>query len=276
MARMRVSLSLDSQLVRELDRRAGGAQSRSAVVEEAVRRYLGSEVTLVLLCGGRPQGLYVPELKTYRPLLRIRGGKTLVENTLERFKHAGVRKALVAGSREVNSAIFSNVGAGERLGVKIDYVEERKHAGSMNTLALALERLNSTFAFAACDHYFDFDVGSLKEFHERRASGVSLALYAGTAFEWSKTSVVELNGELVASYHEKPAIPLSHVVATMLGFAEPDAFDGLPKEGSLDSVFAALSRRKMLYGFLARGNFVNVHSQADLRVVDAVAGGGRK
>ena len=274
MAKQRVSLSLDSKLVRELDRRAGGRESRSAMVQEALRKYIGSEITLVLLCGGPARGLFVPELKAYRPLLRLAGGKTLVENALERFRSAGARKAIVVGSREVNSAVFAEIGSGEGAGMKIDYVEEKKHAGSMHTLSLALERLDSTFAFAACDHYFDFDVASLLDFHTRRANGVSLALYAGTAFEWNRTSVVELNGELVAAYYEKPAKPTSHVVATMLGFAEPEAFSGLAREGSLDAAFAALARKKMLYGFLARGNFVNVHSRGDLEIAGKISEGG--
>ncbi len=275
MPKVRVSLSLDSSLVAELDLRADGAQSRSALVEAAIRKSLASDITLVVLAGGPARGLYVPELKAYRPLVRMRNNETIIENALARFKAAGVRKAIIVGSHEVNSAIFGQIGSGERLGMKVDYMEEKNHAGSMHTLSLALQRLGGTFAFAACDHYFDFDLASLRDFHSRRASGVSLALYAGTAFEWNRTSVVELDGGRVAAYYEKPARPTSHVVATMLGFAEADAFAGMALDGSLDSAFAALSQRGMLYGLLAKGNFVNVHSRADLEIVNRIGGGGK-
>lgn len=279
MARTRVSLSLDSRLVKELDKRTGGAgaeTTRSALVEQALRKYLGAGTTVIVLAGGPAKALYVPELRTYRPLVKLAGGKLLIENTLERFRDAGVRRAIVAGSREVNSAVFSALGNGSEIGVAIEYVDEARHAGSMNTLATALAGVAGTFAFAACDHYFDFDITGLRDFHQQMGRGVSLALYAGTAFEWRRTSVVELDGQRIARYYEKPARPTSHVIATMLGFAEAEAFDGLEQPGSLDAVFARLAERGLLNGFLAHGNFVNVHLKKDVETVNKLLGGGRK
>ncbi|MBI5176508.1 NTP transferase domain-containing protein [Candidatus Micrarchaeota archaeon] len=261
----RLSVSIDSRLASRLDSASAGG-SRSAVVERALGAFLSANATGVILAGGPARNLFVGEVGQYRPLVQIGkedGKETPVQNILGRFAQAGIGRALVVGSREVNAAIFSRLGGGPVSGVSLEFIEEKEHGGSLHTLSLALPRAGSEFAFAACDHYLGFSLRELREFHERAGNPLTLGVYAGTAFEWSKTSVVRMQGSIIEKYWERPQKPESHIVSTMAGFANADAFYGMKMEGSIEAAFEKLAGRGMLHGFIVQGDFVNIHSRRD-------------
>jgi len=267
MGKTRVSLSLDEKLMKQFDGElASSFSSRSEAIEYLVRRSLGAKRSAVILAGGPAKGLWVPDAKTYRPLVRVKG-KPLIADTLQKLRASGISEAIVVGSHKVNSAIFNEVGNGSSLGIPVKYVEEKEHKGSAHTLWLAREHLKGTFLFLPCDHYFDFDLNTIFSFHRKQESLITLAVYYGTAFEWTKTSLVRMDGPLITEYWEKPAKPQSHLIATMTGYAEPEAFALLDSKGSLDSQFAKLSKMRKLSGCLVSGSFVNVHSKKDAAIV---------
>jgi len=267
MGKTRVSLSLDEQLMKEFDSElASSFPSRSEAIEHLVRRSLGATRSAVILAGGPPKGLWMPDARTYRPLARVRG-RPLIADSLLKLRAAGISEAVVVGSHEVNSAIFHEVGNGSSLGMAMKYVEEREHEGSAHTLSLAREHLKGTFLFLPCDHYFDFDLNTVFQFHRRQEALITLAVYYGTSFEWTKSSLVRMDGPLITEYWEKPGKPESHLIATMTGYAEPELFALLDPSGSLDSQFAKLSRMRKLSGCLVSGSFVNIHSKKDAALV---------
>ena len=263
MGKMRVSLSLDVKLLKDFDDQLGSSfPSRSEAFEYLLQRGLGSKRSAVILAGGPANGLWVPEAKAYRPLMHVKG-RPLIVDTLLKLRTSGISEAIILGSHELNAAIFNEVGNGSSLGIPVKYVEERDHHGSANTLWLARDYVKGTFLFLPCDHYFDFDLNTIMDFHRKQESLITLAVYYGTDFEWTKTSLVRMDGPLITEYWERPAKPQSHLIATVIGFAEPELFSLLDSKGPLDSQFSKLSRQRKLSGCLVSGNFVNVHSKKD-------------
>jgi NDP-sugar pyrophosphorylase family protein len=265
MGKARVSLSLDGGLLRQFDAQHGGG-NRSEAFEELMRKGLGRRLSAVILAGGPERGLWSEDAKKYRPLIHIKG-KPLLAHSIDKLREAGFSEILVVGSQKLNSAIFSMFGNGESSGIAIKYVEEKQHEGSAHTLSLARQHVSGTFLFLPCDHYFDFDLSTVLKFHQRQDNPATLAIYYGTGFEWTKSSLVMVDGSLITRYWEKPTKPESHLVATMTGFAEPELFTLMEPRGSLDAQFAKLSKAGKLSGCLVSGNFANIHSKKDADLV---------
>ena len=265
MAKVRISLSLDDALMKAFDAQHGEG-TRSEAFEALMKRSVGARQTAVILAGGPAEGLWSADAKTYRPLIPIKG-RPLLAHTLERLREAGFSDIIIMGSRKVNAAIFAEFENGASSGVNIRYVEEKKHEGSANTFALAKPYISGSFLFVPCDHYFDFSLPTIQKFHSRQENPATLAVYYGTGFEWTKSSLVTVDGSLITKYWEKPGKPESHLIATMTGFAEPEIFSLIEPRGSLDAQFAKLSRNGKLSGCLVSGNFANIHSKKDAELV---------
>ncbi|VVC03247.1 UTP--glucose-1-phosphate uridylyltransferase AglF [Candidatus Burarchaeum australiense] len=261
MAKVRVSLSLDEGLMKEFDAQHGEG-TRSEAIEGLIGRSVGAKRTAVVLAGGPAEGLWSADAHTYRPLIPVKG-KPLLAHSLERLREAGFTDIMIVGSHKVNAAIFNEFENGASAGVSLKYVEEKEHNGSAHTLALARPHISGTFLFVPCDHYFTFDLSTVLKFHRRQDNPVTLAVYYGTGFAWTKSSLVMMDGSLITRYWEKPAKSESHLVATMTGFAEPEIFSLLEAKGPLDAQFARLSKLGKLSGCLVSGEFANVHSKKD-------------
>jgi len=241
-------------------------QSRSEAIEHLLKKSLNAKRPAVILAGGPASALWMKDAKTYRPLVKVKG-KPLIIDTLLKLRASGLSEAIIIGSHKVNSAIFNEVGNGSSLGIKVKYVEEHEHKGSAHTFWLSREYVKGTFLFLPCDHYFDFDLATILVYHKKQEALLTLAVYYGTAFEWTKTSLVRMDGPLITEYWEKPSKPQSHLIATMIGYAEPETFAMLDPKGSLDSQFAKLSKMRKLSGCLVSGSFVNIHSKKDVSIL---------
>lgn len=265
MGKIRVSLSLDEKLLKQFDEQQGG-DNRSEAFEGLMQRSVGAKRTAVILAGGPEKGLWSEDARAYRPLIRVKG-RPLLAHTLEKLREASFSEVVVVGSSKVNTAIFNEFGNGEQMGLPIKYVEEKEHEGSSHTLSLAKQHVGGTFLFLPCDHYFDFDLRTVFDFHRRQDNPVTLAVYYGTSFEWTKSSLVMMDGSLITRYWEKPLKAESHLIATMIGFAEPSLFSIIEQKGPLDSQFSKLSRMGKLSGCLVSGNFANIHAKKDADAV---------
>ncbi|VVB66533.1 UTP--glucose-1-phosphate uridylyltransferase AglF [Candidatus Gugararchaeum adminiculabundum] len=274
MKKTRVSFFIDEKLVSALDAQVarGDADSRSSALEQVLRKQLAPLKQAVILAGGKAQQLLVPEAGVFRPLLKI-GGKTLVERMVQKLRDSGYFEIAIVGSSEVITKIFEKLKDGEGLGVKITYIEEKEHLGSSHTLALAKEKMRGRFLFLVCDHYFDFDLAQLEKDHESNLSGATLAIYAGANFTWRKSSLVQMNGNRIVSYDANPKSVSTNLVSTGIGIAEPEIFEYVKKAHSLFSqVFPEMAEKGRLAGHIVEGEFVNVHTLADAKQAEKIAG----
>ena len=84
MTKIRVSLSIDKNLIKDIDSRIDGIviRSRSDAIEKILREHVIDRKTAVILAGGTPHDLIIKELNEIRPLVNI-GRKTLIEDIME-------------------------------------------------------------------------------------------------------------------------------------------------------------------------------------------------
>jgi len=267
----RVSLSLDSSLIKEVDSSVDGIviRSRSDAIEKILRQYVMDKKTAVILAGGRPKGLFIKELDVYRPLVKIRK-ETLIEDNILKCREAGFKNIIIVGSSIIISKIYEVLGDGKKYDVNIIYVEETKSLGSAKTLELAKNYLKGDILFLPCDHYFDFDLKKLYEFHLSQNGIVTLGIHARTGFDW-KMGVVLMDGYKIINYEENPKEPKTHLVSIFIGFIKSDVFNFIPP-GEVywslqEHLFPKLAKDGKLIGYPIAGNWINVHTKKDVEKV---------
>ncbi|MDO8564312.1 MAG: sugar phosphate nucleotidyltransferase [Nanoarchaeota archaeon] len=270
MGKTRVSIYIDEEVISRVDKEIDNSiiKSRSEAIEFIIKRHLSEKKTCVILAGGPSENLLIKGKDIYRPLVEIKG-KTLIKHSIEQAKAGGYNYILIIGSKKVLSAIYSNLGDGKDMQVEIEYLEEKEHLGSGKTLALAKDKIKSTFLFLPSDHYFEkLDIKKIEEYHKLNKGVATLVVYSGTTNEWAKSSIVDLEGNKIKIYEEKPKNVKTHLTALMTGIAEPEIFDYIPSgkiNWSLqENIFTELAKKELLIGYIFSGKWKNIHDKHDL------------
>lgn len=268
--RDRISLTFNQNLLRELDLYANQKKmSRSEAVEGLVRNNLENKKTCVILAGGKPRNLYIKELKTYRPLVKIRG-RTLIENIVIKVVEVGYAKIIVVGLKETISRIKSVLGDGLKYNARITYIEEEREMGTAKTIEAARDYLKTDFLFVPCDQYFDFSLKNMEAFHMRNDGVITLAVHTRTSFDW-KLGNVQMDGDHIIEFEEKPKVPKTHLFSAFIGFVRPQIFNYIPP-GELtwsvqEDILPKLAKEGKLFGYAVAGNWINVHKKKDVEKI---------
>jgi len=265
--KIRVSFSVDPKLIKEVDRTVDGiaVRSRSDALETMIKERYYDKRTAVIMCGGSPDRLLVPGLDIYRPLVKI-GKKTLIEDIALKCGESKFENIIIVGFTSVISKIYEVLGNGEGHGVSVTYIEEKKGLGTAKTLELAKKYIKTDFLFLPCDHYFDFDLSKLYDFHLSQNGMVTLGVHMRTSFDW-EGGIVDMEGFRITDFEEHPKKPKTHVSSLFIGFMKPDIFNYVPSGDvywSLqENIFPRLAKEGKLIGYPVGGNWVNIHSKKD-------------
>lgn len=268
----RVSLTLDEKILKEIDSTVDGivVRSRSDAVEKILKNHLVERKTAVILAGGNPENLFIKELNTYRPLVKV-NRRRLIEDIILKCREAGFVNIIIVGFSTLVAKLYEVLGSGKKYGVNITYLEESKELGSAKTLESAKKYLKTDFLFLPCDHWFDFDLKRLHEFHLTSNGTATLGIHARTSFDW-KTSIVVLDGYRIVDYEEHPKKPKTHLISVFIGFMKPDVFNFIPtgevKWSLQENIFPKLAKEGKLVGYPVAGNWVNVHTKEDVEKVN--------
>ena len=251
----RISLTLDSELLKKVDSHVDGRliASRSHAVELFVDKYMRQNRYCVILAGGDADALRIED-GTYRPLVEI-NGRTLISHIRDAAEKAGYGRLIVVGSRQILDAIRTAM-------ADAVYIEENRH-GTATALLAARQYLKDTFMFVPCDHFFDFDMKKLEYVHKSGNFTATLAVYAST--EPDKIgSLIDMDGNEVIHYWEKPGNYVTFLNATFIGFAEPEIFTSISGASLQEDTFPLLIKHRKLGGAIMSGRFANIHSQKDV------------
>jgi len=265
----RVSITLDTKVLSEIDRQVDGIfiRSRSDAIEKILKERIVESKTAVILAGGSPERLVLKgDNNIYRPVVNI-GKRSLIEDILTKCRAAGFPNIVIVGFPAVIAKLYETLGNGDKMGVNIVYVEEDRELGSAKTLEKARKYIKSDFLFLPCDHWFDFDLKKLADFHKMSGGVATLAVHSKTSFDWN-TSIVEMDGYKIVNYEEFPKKPKTHLVSMLIGFMKPEVFDNIPpgevKWSLQENVFPKLAIEGKLMGYPISGEWVNVHSKKDV------------
>ena len=179
------------------------------------------ENLMVIMAGGkgtrlRPHTEYCP-----KPLLPV-GGKPMLEHIIERARDSGFTRFVLA-IHYLGHMIEEAFGAGDRLGVSIEYLREDAPLGTAGALSLLVPRPTAPFLVSNGDVLTDIRYDELLEFHLRHGAAGTMAV---RLHEWAHPfGVVRTDGVDITGFEEKP-VSRSHINAGIYAL-EPAALDAL-------------------------------------------------
>ena len=127
----------------------------------------------VVMVGGRGQRLRPLTDKVPKPLLRI-GGTTIVERIIAGLAGAGIEDVYLTLNYKAE-AFEERLGSGDRLGVNLRYVRERKPLGTAGALSLLPDRPEGPILVTNGDLVTTLDFTALLDFHWHHAGAITVS-----------------------------------------------------------------------------------------------------
>lgn len=250
----KISITLDKELIAEIDYFVDGIRirNRSQAIEFLLRKSLSERKTAVILAGGPEERLKVRG--TYKPLLEYKGDPA-IEHTIKNLRKYRFVEIYIIGRKHVLSEIFKVLGDGSDYGVELRYIEEKPEKpitkqDTARTLKLINGKIKKPFLCLYCDVIFDFNLSAIWNFHLKTASIATLVVKTSPQpHAWGN---VELEGESVVEFIEKPKSAKNYLVFSGLFVASPEL---LSQQGnSLEyEIFPRLAKKRLLAGYVMSG-----------------------
>lgn len=186
---------------------------------------------MVIMAGGIGKRLLPHTENCPKPMLEV-SGKPILEHIIERAKSEGF-KNFILSINYLGEMIVNYFGTGEKMGVNIDYVREKKPLGTAGSLSLLNLKTEDPFIVSNGDVITDIRYGELLDFHNKNNSTATMAV---NQYEWQNPyGVVGLDGIDITGFDEKP-IHRTHINAGVyalsknaLSFLEKDSHCDMPK-----------------------------------------------
>ncbi len=255
----RVTLTLDSDLLKDVDRRVDGykIKNRSHAVELFLMQALGNSVpkTAVILAGGRGVRLAPITHELPKPLIPLHD-KPLIQHLLELLKKYNVRNVIISVGYKADK-IKEALGNGRRFGLNITYVEEQNPLGTAGPLKLARQFLTETFICCNADELKDIDLMEMYMLHKENRAAVTIALT--TVDDPSAYGVARLQGSRILEFVEKPKKDKapSNLINAGLYIMEPEILDFIPDGFAMveKDLFPRLASEGRLFGYPFSGQW---------------------
>jgi NDP-sugar pyrophosphorylase family protein len=251
MVKERISLTMESNLIKKVDSLVNGVKfrSRSHVMEWLLNKALGEAglKKALILAGGKGTELRPITYEIPKHMIPIKG-RPILEYQIDLLRKHDVRD-IILSIGYLGSKIKEYFGDGSKFGVKITYVEEDEPHGTAGAVKMAAPLLDETFLILNGHNLVNIDIGSLYEFHKDRNAIVTIALK--TKSDAGGFGVAQMEGSRITNFVEKPKKPESNLINAGVYVAEPSIFEFIGKgKISLEKdVFPKISSEKKLLGF---------------------------
>lgn len=155
-----------------------------------------------------------------KPLMMV-GGKPLLTHTLEALKEAGVdRVTILVGFQ--GESIRKHYLHGKKLGLKIDYLEQKERKGTAHAIGMAQGHFHEPFFCMAGDVMASAnDLKTMLEVHQRE--GISVMATAAVVNPSAYGVVRVKNGRMVEIV-EKPQKPVGNQINASIYLLDPSIF----------------------------------------------------
>lgn len=194
---------------------------------------------VVLMAGGlgtrlRPLTHTVP-----KPLLPV-GGKPIIEWSIGSLAQQGFERFILC--LNYKAAIFrACLGEGEKLGVQLEYVEEKEQLGTAGALSLLAERPSAPFIVMNGDVLTSGNMRQLLDFHEKTGADATVCVSQHSI--QVPYGVARVDGDRLVDLQEKPS--QSFLVNAGIYALSPHVLELLPTGQRLDmpDLLALLQRQ---------------------------------
>ena len=217
----------------------------------------------VILAGGlgtrlQPYTTFLP--KAMLPL----GEKPLLEHLIDWIKLNKIDSIVLCVSylRKTIEDYFED---GNRFGVKIEYAVANRPLATAGQLKTAEDFIDDTFVCVYGDSIFDFNLKSMIEYHKRKKSFVTMALFEyKTKLQYGFIET-DRNSKVTA-WKEKPEIKGNINIGCYV--MEPGVLKLIPanKPYGMDDVMkSAIGRKNKISGFLIKKGFIDIGDKNSYR-----------
>ena len=243
----KISITLDEKLLKNLDNYIDGfnVRNRSQAIEQILLKNLSQNKIAVILAS---------TMNDYRFNKIINNQKAII-HIFQKLQNHNFKKVFIIGEKDVLSKLFETIGSGNNYFLSIEYIEDLKPSGSMKSLSLLKNKVNSSFLVIPADNYFEFDLDSFWKFHLKNNNLATLAIT--TSNNPSKLGVVELTGEKVIGFVQKPQKSKNYLVWSGIMMYEPEIlfydYKSVEKE-----LIPKLIELKSAGGFIFAGEWKNI------------------
>lgn len=237
-------------------------RNRSQAVEYLLKKALGEEKTIVILCGGDENKRKLNGSYRFTGNLN---NSTVIEETIKNLKKYGFNRFYIIARENILTEIFRILGNGDKYGIELEYEKEKTSNGSMDTLRYVKGKINSNFLVVFGDVITNLDFSQLWESHIYNKGTSTLLL---ESFEKpSEKGVVEMEGNKITRFVQKPEKFKSHIAFIPIFVTSPEIleYEGASLE---EDIFPKLAREGLLYGHITSAWNKHVHTKEDLKVVD--------
>jgi NDP-sugar pyrophosphorylase family protein len=262
MKRERITITLRSDLLDQIDGKIDKVKirNRSHAIEYYLTRSLGSKISKTLILAGgvgtkmRPFTYEMP--KTMIPI----HGKPILEHTILSLRENHIKDIYISIDY-LGSKICDYFGSGEKWGVNITYIDNKKPCGTAGALKSAKKYLtNDNFILIHGDVLAQIDIVDMIDFSQEENKILTMALTS--IDDPSLYGSVRLRGAQVVEFAEKPkpTYQASRLINAGIYIAKPDIFRYINKsKGSLEhDVFPALINDKNIAGYHFAGLWFDI------------------
>jgi len=253
MAKTRLTITLDQDILKRVDSAIDGAKirNRSHAIEYLLTSCLVPQQAKVLILAGG-QGVKFRPLTYELPksLLPIKD-KPLLEHTLRALKDQGLTEIYISVAH-LGKKIKDYFGDGARLGVRIKYIEQTETKnGTAQPVIQAKEFLSEEpFLVIYGDVLTRLNFLDLLDFHTSHRGIATMAL--ASVEKPSMWGVATIEGNQIRDFVEKPQTKTrSHLINAGVYVLSPDVFKYIsPSSTRLEKdVFPRLAREGKLYAY---------------------------
>ena len=154
---------------------------------------------IVIMAGGKGTRLHPITKSIPKAMVKV-CGEPIVEIIIKKFIKFGFSNFYLSVNHLKNK-IINYLQSGERLGVTIKYIKEKKPLGTIGSLGL-LNNVSKNFLIINCDVLTNLNFLEFIKFHEDSKSSVTIA--ANVIQQYSNFGEIKTDGNKVVSFAEKP------------------------------------------------------------------------
>ena len=257
----RITITLEQDILADIDKHVDkeNSKNRSHAIELLLKRALGKRCPrkAVILCGGKGTRLRPITHEIPKALIPVHG-KALVEHLIDLFKKYDIKDIILSVGYK-KEQIMQHFGNGERLGIRISYIEEDSEVplGTAGPLKKAREMLTDTFIVTNGDELKDVNLEEMYELHKSNKAVATIALT--TVPDPSNYGVAEVSGSRILRFIEKPPKDEAprNLINSGLYILEPQALDLIPDGQTMleKDVFPIVAYNGGLFGYPFAGQW---------------------
>jgi dTDP-glucose pyrophosphorylase len=193
------------------------------LIEELIKNKIKFN-KVVIMAGGKGTRLRPLTKNTPKPMLKV-WNKPILETIVKNFKDCGFKDLIMCVNYK-SHMIKKYFGNGEKFGVKIEYIREKKKMGTAGALSLVKEKLTAPFFVINGDLLTNLDFSKMLDFHKSHNAIATMSIK-----EYSINSPygeVGLSGENICSVEEKPSYKFFANAGIYI--LDPKCIDLVPKK----------------------------------------------